>query len=298
MLWGKEKAGYMIKAVGISRLFDLKGKTAVVTGGSGAICGSLAEQLALNGVKVAVLDLNPEKAEAAASEVRKAGGVIKVFACSVLDEQQLQEVSRQILDAFGPPHFLLSGAGGNHPSGSTAQKYAKVPDDASVADPFEDFFTLDLAGFQKVMDLNFNGTLLPSKVFGKIMAGEGRGVIVNISSMSGIVPLTRVPAYSAAKAAVINLTRWMAVHLSRTGIRVNTIAPGFIATEQSRFLQFDPVTGELNERGREIIRHTPFQRFGEPEEIFGTLVWLLSEASRFVTGAVIPVDGGFSAAAI
>lgn len=281
----------------IEKLFDLQGKTAVVTGGSGAICGALAKNLAHNGVTVIIIDINGKRAEEAASAIRKEGGAVAAFECDVLDEDRLEKISYEINQEFGSPHLLLNGAGGNHPAGSTTRTYCispsnQIPD--THTERGTDIFDLDIDGFRKVLDLNYYGTLIPSIVFGREMIKKKQGAIVNISSMSGITPLTRVPAYSSAKAAVINLTKWLAVHFAESGVRVNTIAPGFIETEQSRFLQFDSETGEMNERGKEIIAKTPFGRYGDPEEIFGTLVWLFSEASKFVTGTVIPVDGGFS----
>ena len=283
-------------AVDLSKLFGLKGKIAVITGASGAICGEMAESLAAWGVKTAILDINTEEAENKAAAIHKSGGTATVYHCSVLDEKRLKEVYKDILAKWGTPDFLINGAGGNHPSGSTSEKYLN-PEDLNK-ESIKTFFDMEFEGFKNVLDLNFYGTLLPSKIFGAGMAKKGAGVIVNISSMSGITPLTKVAAYSAAKSAVINFTQWFAVHLANSGVRVNTIAPGFIMTEQSRFLQFDEKTGKMNERGREIIANTPLGRYGEPEELIGTLIWLLSDASKFVTGAVIPVDGGFSAYSI
>ena len=283
-------------AVDISTLFELKGKTAVITGASGTICGTMAENLALYGVNVVILDIKAETIDETITAVSERGGSVRAYKCDVLDEAGLKEVCRAIGETWGGPDFLINGAGGNHPSASTSLKFL----DSEQADHGSStgLFDLELDNFKGVLDLNFLGTFLPIKIFGKEMARRGEGVIVNISSMSGLVPLTKVPAYSAAKAAVINLTKWLAVHLAPSGIRVNTIAPGFISTEQSRFLQFDRETGELNERGREIIENTPMKRFGEAEELLGTLVWLLSEASQFVTGIVVPVDGGFSSYSI
>lgn len=280
----------------ISNLFDLKGKTAVITGGSGAICGTMAENLAHNGVHVILIDINRSKAEERASAIRSSGGIASVYEASVLDEPEMLRICEDIYGRSGAPDFLLNGAGGNHPSGSASEKY--MLREHLDWEETGSIFDIDFESFQRVVALNLHGTFLPSKIFGQQMVQAGRGSIVNISSMSGIIPLTKVAAYSAAKASVINFTKWMAVHLSKTGVRVNTVAPGFIATEQSRFLQFDPVTGELNQRGHEIIDATPLGRFGEPEEIFGALVWLFSKASDFVTGTVIPVDGGFSAYSI
>jgi len=281
-------------AIELTKLFALEEKIAVISGASGAICGNMAENLSAYGVKTVLLDIDPEKAENRAAAIRKSGGNALVYQCDVLDENRLKQVYRDISGKWGIPDFLINGAGGNHPAGSVGQKYFLKD---KKKDP-DTFFNLNFSGFEKVLNLNFMGTVIPSKIFGAAMAEKGSGVIVNISSMSGITPLTKVAAYSAAKAAVINFTRWLSVYLSHTGIRVNTIAPGFIMTEQSRFLQFDKETGELNARGKEIIANTPLGRFGEPEELIGTLIWLLSEASKFVTGAVIPVDGGFSSYSI
>ena len=272
--------------------FELEGKTALITGASGSICGTMAEKLASMGVTVLLLDINREKAEERVSVIRQSGGTAEFYLCSVLDENKLNEVNKVIIRDYGVPDFLVNGAGGNHPVGSTSQKYFLLPEKKINNDT--DFFDMKTSGFKNVFNLNFYGTFIPTKIFGKGMALRGQGSIVNISSMSGIIPLSKVVAYSAAKSAVINFTKWMAVYLAKSGVRVNTIAPGFIMTEQSRFLQFNQKTGEINERGKDIIMHTPIGRFGEPEELTGTLIWLLSQASNFVTGGVFPVDGGFS----
>ncbi len=260
--------------------FDVQGKVAVVTGGAGVLCAAMCRALAGAGARVVVLDLFAGPAEALAAEL--GNGAIGL-ACNVLEKDSLEAAAQHVMAKFGRIDILVNGAGGNKPQASTnaEQKFFDLPADA----------------VQWVFNLNFIGTLLPSQVFGKIMAEQKSGVIVNISSMNAFRPLTRIPAYSAAKAAVSNFTQWLAVHMAQeysTEIRVNAIAPGFFLTEQNRFLLTDKETGKLTARGKTIIAHTPQNRFGTPEDLLGTLLWLVSPASAFVTGVVVPVDGGFS----
>ena len=260
--------------------FDVQGKVAVVTGGAGVLCAAMCRALAGAGARVVVLDLFAGPAEALAAEL---GNDAIGLACNVLEKDSLEAAARYVMEKFGRIDILVNGAGGNKPQASTnaEQKFFDLPADA----------------VQWVFNLNFIGTLLPSQVFGKIMAEQKSGVIVNISSMNASRPLTRIPAYSAAKAAVSNFTQWLAVHMAQeysTEIRVNAIAPGFFLTEQNRFLLTDKETGQLTARGKTIIAHTPQDRFGTPEDLLGTLLWLVSPASAFVTGVVVPVDGGFS----
>jgi NAD(P)-dependent dehydrogenase (short-subunit alcohol dehydrogenase family) len=304
----------------ISDMFDLRERTAAVTGGGGVLCGTMAQCLGENGVKVAVIDLSLEKAREREASIRRAGGEAKAFACDALDEKQLAACYEEICKAFGPPHFLVNGAGGNAPPGTTAEEYLErelgtIPETGAVssagpktgsvsstgrfggaASAFKPggFFDLTFEGFRRVSDLNFLGTVLPTKVFSRGMVERGEGSIVNMSSMSAVTPLTKTAAYSAAKAAVTNFTRWLAVHFSHVGVRVNALAPGFFMTEQLRFLYVDQKTGQSTPRGKRVLAHTPMGRFGEPEDLVGALVWLLSDASSFVTGSVIPIDGGFS----
>ncbi len=278
-------------AADLKTLFDLSGNTAVITGAGGSICGRIAEDLAGNGVRVALIDVNQGKVEERAAAIRRLGGTVQAYTCSVTDPVSLKKVYKDIEKKWSLPDFLINGAGGNSPEGTTTNEFMESND--VYNDEVQTIFNMDPEDFKCVMDLNFNGTLYPSQIFGKGMALKGSGSIINISSLSGILPLTKVAAYSSAKAAVINFTRWLAVNLAHTGVRVNTIAPGFIATEQSYFLQYDRYTGKLNSRGKSIINKTPMGRFGKPEEIFGTVAWLLSAASGFVTGIVVPVDGGF-----
>jgi NAD(P)-dependent dehydrogenase (short-subunit alcohol dehydrogenase family) len=236
------------------------------------------------GVKVAVLDLFEEAAQRVADDIVAAGGEAIAVRCDVLDKASLEAARDAVLAQFGQVDILINGAGGN-------KKQATTSPDLS-------FFELPADAVQWVFNLNFIGTLLPSQVFGKLMADQGEGIILNISSMNAFRPLTRIPAYSAAKAAVSNFTQWLAVHLSQEyspDIRVNAIAPGFFLTEQNRFLLTDEETGELTPRGRTIIDHTPMARFGDPEDLIGTVLWLLSPGAAFVHGVVVPVDGGFSA---
>jgi NAD(P)-dependent dehydrogenase (short-subunit alcohol dehydrogenase family) len=241
------------------------------------MCRALAEA----GAKVAVLDLRPEPAEALAAEL---GNEAIGLACDVLDKQSLQNAAHKVLAAFGRVDILVNGAGGNQPEATTG--------------PAQSFFDLPGEATQQVLDLNLMGTWLPCQVFGKSMADQKRGVILNVSSMNALRPLTHIPAYSAAKAAVSNFTQWLAVHMAQEyspRIRVNAIAPGFLLTEQNRFLLTDRDSGELSVRGQAIIAHTPMRRFGAPDDLLGTVLWLVSPASAFVTGIVVPVDGGFSA---
>ena len=276
--------------------FDLSGKTAAITGGGGDLCGHMAESLGAMGVRVAVLDISLEKAQARSQAVAKTGGVAEGYRCDVLDVDQLRNTYDAVCRQWGPPDFLINGAGGNDPRGSTSEEFherEKPPDPGGKS-----FFDLDPAGFRQVFDLNFLGTFLVTQVFSKGMVEKGKGAIVNISSMSAFTPLTKVAAYSAAKASVSNFTRWLAVHFSRTGVRVNALAPGFFMTEQLKFLHIDRETGELLPRARKVIAHTPMGRYGDPDDLIGTLVWLLSDASSFVTGVVVPIDGGFSSYAI
>jgi NAD(P)-dependent dehydrogenase (short-subunit alcohol dehydrogenase family) len=276
--------------------FDLTGNVAAITGGGGELCGAMAEALGTMGVKVVVLDINLEKAEAVSRTIGRAGGTAKAFQCDVVDATQVRECYEAVCRLWGAPHFLINGAGGNDPRGTTS---AEFHDPSGTQGPGEQsFFDLNPAAFRQVFDLNFMGTFLVTQAFSRGMVENGKGSIVNISSMSAFRPLTKIAAYSAAKAAVSNLTRWLAVHFSRTGVRVNALAPGFFMTEQMKFLNVDQKTGELLPRARKIIAHTPLGRFGQPEDLIGTLVWLLSDASRFVTGVVVPVDGGFSSYAI
>ena len=280
----------------ILKRFDLTGKVAAITGGGGELCGAMAEALGPAGVRVAVLDIKPEKAEARSLRVIQSGGEAKAFQCDVLDASQVRECYEAVCSLWGPPDFLINGAGGNDPRGSTSEEFHGPAESSGPAG--QSFFNLDPAGFRYVFDINFMSTFLMTKVFSKGMVEKGKGSIVNISSMSAFVPLTKVAAYSAAKAAVSNFTRWLAVHLSRTGVRVNALAPGFFITEQNKFLLVNQKTDEFLPRGQNVIAHTPMGRFGQPDDLIGTLIWLLSDASSFVTGVVVPVDGGFSSYSI
>jgi len=270
---------------------NLKNKVAVVTGGAGVICSEMAKSLAAQGVKTVILDLNKEAA------VKVAGAIEKEFkvpciglSANVLDKASLEAAKNEIHEKFGTLDILVNGAGGNSPAATT--KVEKMDGSENLE---ETFFGLQIEGFDKVFDLNFKGTLIPSMVFAADMVKKKSGVIINISSMNSYRPLTKIAAYSAAKAAVNNFTQWLAVHFSKTGIRVNAIAPGFLLTNQNRFLLVDEKTGESTARGRKIINNTPMERYGIPEELTGTLLYLASDLSKFVTGVVIPVDGGFSA---
>jgi NAD(P)-dependent dehydrogenase (short-subunit alcohol dehydrogenase family) len=264
--------------------FDLSGQVVVVTGGAGVLCTALCRALAAAGARVAVLDLNRQAAEALAVGIHAAGGQALGLECDVLDKASLEAAAQAVLEKFSCIDILVNGAGGNHPAAST--------------DTQRSFFDLPAEALRRVLDLNLMGTLLPSQVFGRIMAGQKRGVILNISSMNAFRPLTRIPAYSAAKAGVSNFTQWLAVHMAQEyspAIRVNALAPGFFLTEQNRFLLTDKDSGELTVRGKSILAHTPIGRFGAPEDLLGAALWLVSPASAFVTGVVVPVDGGFSA---
>jgi NAD(P)-dependent dehydrogenase (short-subunit alcohol dehydrogenase family) len=248
------------------------------------------------GVRVAILDIHVQNAQRVAQKVELAGGQALSYSCNVLEKEDLENCCGAIHQAWGGIDILINGAGGNDPRGTTSDEFMEQsqlnrPDSKSL-------FDLDLEGFRQVFDLNFLGTFLAIQVFSQSMVSQGRGAIVNMSSMSALTPLTKVAAYSAAKAAVSNFTRWLAVHFSRTGVRVNGLAPGFFMTEQLRFLHVDAETGQLSDRARKVIAQTPLGRYGEPEELLGTLVWLLSDASKFVTGIVVPIDGGFSAYSI
>ena len=228
--------------------------------------------------------------------IRRSGGTARALECDVLDPVRLRKCCAEIERLWGPPDFLINGAGGNDPRGTTSGEFHDPAGSGSPAG--QSFFDLDPAGFRQVFDLNFMGTFLTTQAFAKRMVAKGKGAIVNISSMSAFMPLTKVAAYSAAKAAVSNFTRWLAVHFSHTGIRVNALAPGFFMTEQLRFLHIDQETGELTPRARQVIDHTPMGRYGLPDDLIGALVWLLSDASAFVTGVVVPIDGGFSSYSI
>lgn len=268
----------------ITQLYDFSNFCAVVTGGAGVLCAEMCRALADLGAKVAILDLNPVNAEKLAEELQKSGGTALGIACNVLDKESVQAACNKVLAAYGKVDILINGAGGNKAQATTSAELS--------------FFDLPQDALRWVFELNLLGTILPSQVFGKVMAERGQGVILNISSMNAFRPLTRIPAYSAAKAGVSNFTQWLAVHLAQeysANIRVNAIAPGFFVTEQNRFLLTDQQTGELTPRGRTIIGHTPMSRFGTPEDLIGTVLWLVSPASAFVTGVVVPVDGGFSA---
>ncbi len=274
---------------------DLAGKTAVVTGGGGILCSTMAKALAACGASVAVADLRLENAQAVADEITAAGGKALAVGCNVLEKDSLDAANTQIEQAFGPVSILINGAGGNHPKGTTAMEHLN-PDDLLKTDrDFVTFYDLDPAGIEFVFKLNFLGTLMPSQAFTRQMAKARSGVVINISSMNALRPLTKIPAYSAAKAAVSNFTQWMAVHMAKAGIRVNAIAPGFFLTDQNRSLLTNP-DGTPTPRSKTILAHTPMGHYGEPSDLLGALLWLVSdEAAGFVTGVVVPVDGGFSA---
>ena len=274
---------------------ELEGKTAVVTGGGGVLCSTMAKALAECGAKVAVADLRLDAAETVAAAITEAGGTAIGVECNVLERASLDTARERIEAELGPVDILINGAGGNHPKGTTSMEFLteEVLKQANADDTT--FFDLDPEGVQFVFNLNFLGTLLPSQAFARGMAERGGGVIINTSSMNAFTPLTKIPAYSGAKAAVSNFTQWLAVHMSKVGIRVNAIAPGFFLTDQNRSLLTNE-DGSPTARGGQIIGQTPLGRYGTPEELVGTLLWLVSDAAAgFVTGTVIPVDGGFSA---
>ncbi len=272
---------------------DLSGKTAVVTGGGGVLCSCFAEALGECGAKVAVLDLSLDAADAVAKRICANGGTAQAFACNVLEKESILAAGDAVIAAFGNIDILINGAGGNNPRATTDREYL-FPEDLTGEADGKSFFDLTPEGIQFVFNLNCLGTLLPTQVFARNMAVHG-GIIINISSMNAYRPLTKIPAYSAAKAAVSNLTMWLAVHLSKVNIRVNAIAPGFFVTKQNEKLLFDE-NGDPTPRTDKILAHTPMGRFGKPEELVGTLLYLCdNNASGFVNGTVIPVDGGFAA---
>ena len=281
-----------MKANGLPVGVDLKGKVAVVTGAGGVICSMLAEALAAAGAKVALLDLNGERAEEFAKQIVKDGGVAKGYSANVLNKQSLADCHKQVLNDLGKCDILVNGAGGNNPKAQTDKEYFENGDiDADT----KSFFDLDEGGVQFEFNLNYLGTLLPTQEFARDMVGREGCNIINISSMNAFTPLTKIPAYSAAKSAVSNFTQWLAVHFSKAGIRVNAIAPGFFSTAQNKSLLWN-ADGTPTARTGKIIAATPMGRFGEVEELIGATLFLASEkAAGFITGVVLPIDGGFSA---
>lgn len=271
---------------------DLTGKVAVVTGAGGVLCSGFSKTLARAGAKVALLDLNEEAARAVAGEIVQEGGTAKAYGCNVLDPEVCRRVAEQVQSELGPCDILVNGAGGNNPKATTDKEYFEPGDiDAET----KSFFDLDAEGVSFVFNLNFLGTLIPTQAFARQMVDREGCCIVNVSSMNAYTPLTKIPAYSGAKAAVSNFTQWLAVHFSGVGIRVNAIAPGFFSTKQNAALLWNP-DGTPTARTGKILAATPMGRFGLPEELDGALLYLVnSEAASFVTGVCIPIDGGFSA---
>lgn len=268
----------------LQQCYDFSGQTAVITGGGGVLGGEMVVTLAWFGANVAILNRSPKLPERITTRVKGAPGKVALFPTDVLDTQALLVSATEIHNAFGNVDILINAAGGNASAATTG--------------PEKQFFDLPAEALKFVFDLNVLGTILPSQVFGKGMAEKKQGVILNISSMNAYRPLTRIPAYSAAKAGVSNFTQWLAVYMAQefsSSIRVNAIAPGFFLSEQNRFLLTDEKTGGLTARGQAIMGHTPMNRFGEPADLLGTMLWLLSPAAAFVTGIVVPVDGGFLA---
>ncbi len=272
---------------------DLKGKVCVITGGAGVLGGAIVKALASVDMKIAIADINKEVADKVAGEIAAETGALVIgVEANVLDKVSLEKAKAEINEKLGEIDVLINGAGGNSPQATT--KVEQMLEEN--LDHLEDtFYGLEMEGFDKVFALNFKGTLLPTMVFTKDMLKHKKGVVLNISSMNSYKPLTKIPAYSAAKAAINNFTEWLSVHLAKVGIRVNAIAPGFFITNQNRFLVMDEKTGNFSPRGQKIVNNTPMGKFGEPEDLQGATLFLLSDISAFITGIVIPVDGGYSA---
>ncbi len=268
----------------ITNMYNFSNKTVVITGGAGILGAEMACALVGCGANVAVIDREVKLDDSIMKRIDTSVGNFVMIYGDVLDKEVMEKAAEKVYETFGKVDALINGAGGNHPGATTSDS--------------QSFFDLDLEAFKKVSDLNLIGTVMPSQVFGKHFAEQKEGIILNVSSMSAFTPLTKVGAYSAAKAAVSNFTQWLAVHMAQEyspKIRVNAVAPGFFLTLQNKFLLTDEKTGDLTPRGKKIIEHTPMDRFGDPGDLLGTVLWLLSPASAFVTGAVIPVDGGFAA---
>lgn len=267
-----------------SKEYDVSGQVAVITGGAGVLCAEMAYALGDAGAKIVLLDIGQMGLEVASNELQSRGVEHLAIKTDIMDKSSIESAAAKTLEEFGRVDILINGAGGNKPTATTG--------------PDKPFFDLPEDAVKWVMDLNFMGTFLPCQVFGKIFAEQKSGNIINISSMNAFRPLTRIPAYSAAKSAVSNFTQWLAVHMSHhysTDIRVNAIAPGFLLTDQNRFLLTNEKDGSLTERGQTIIDHTPAGRFGDPKDLVSTVMWLTAPASKFVHGIVVPIDGGFSA---
>src|SRR5690554_3981923 len=270
---------------------DLNGKVCVITGGAGVLGSAMVKALASVGIKVAIADINKEVADKVAGEIAgETGAQVIGVAANVLDRESLEQAKKEINQQLGEIDILVNGAGGNNPQATT--KLEQIQEYDELADTF---YGLKMEGFDKVFDLNFKGTILPTMVFTTDMLKRKKGVVLNISSMNSYKPLTKIPAYSAAKASINNFTQWLSVHLAKVGIRVNAIAPGFFITHQNRFLVMDEKTGNWSPRGQKIVDNTPMGHFGEPEDLQGATLFLLSDISKFITGIIVPVDGGYSA---
>ncbi|OBW97312.1 SDR family oxidoreductase [Gallibacterium anatis] len=275
----------------ISKNHNFKDKVIVISGAGGVLCAFLAKELAKTQAKIALLDINLDAANKVADEITQQGGIAKAYKTNVLDLESIQQTRNIIAEDFGTCDILINGAGGNNPKATTDNEFHQ-PD---LPEHTKTFFDLDKSGIEFVFNLNYLGTLLPTQVFAKDMIGKQGANIVNISSMNAFTPLTKIPAYSGAKAAISNFTQWLAVYFSKVGIRCNAIAPGFLVSNQNRALLFDE-NGQPTARANKILTNTPMGRFGEPQELLGALLFLIdSEYSSFVNGVIVPIDGGFSA---
>ncbi|MEH8107264.1 SDR family oxidoreductase [Gallibacterium anatis] len=275
----------------ISKNHNFKDKVIVISGAGGVLCAFLAKELAKTQAKIALLDINLDAANKVADEITQQGGIAKAYKTNVLDLESIQQTRNIIAEDFGTCDILINGAGGNNPKATTDNEFHQL----DLPEHTKTFFDLDKSGIEFVFNLNYLGTLLPTQVFAKDMIGKQGANIVNISSMNAFTPLTKIPAYSGAKAAISNFTQWLAVYFSKVGIRCNAIAPGFLVSNQNRALLFDE-NGQPTARANKILTNTPMGRFGEPQELLGALLFLIdSEYSSFVNGVIVPIDGGFSA---